>query len=248
MGLRHPHEVARHLEQTAGLERPTPGDLAVQVLASDLRACQSDASRQVRLACADPFERATVEQVGTGEVPDGEEEVAQALEHLDLLATMVAGQVLQLQEDPFVVVDRPLRFARRPGLLGRLLIVGEGFLTDLAQEVVSSELGRLMGEGPRAQALQGEGDLAVQDPKTALGQGAVDPGPELLLREPEPLAAAALSKDAAMHQALQLLGEFLLVRVHRPDQEREVELGTDGAGVRQDPVFLGGEVARESVR
>jgi hypothetical protein len=84
-------------------------------------------------------------------------------------------------------------------------------------------------------------DLSVEDPKSALCQRPIDTGAELLLREREPLSPGPLAEDPDVNELLDFLGKGLLTDPHSPEQEREIELRTDGARVGEDPVLLGRE-------
>ncbi len=72
----------------------------------------------------------------------------------------------------------------------------------------------------------------MEHAKPALGEGPVDGGPELLLREPEPPTARPFPENLGPDQPFELFREGLLVETHRGDQHVEVELGADRARVR----------------
>ena len=65
--------------------------------------------------------------VGGREIPHGEVEVPEHLEHFGLLAGVVARQVLEVEQDPLEVVHRPLGFVGGPRALAARRLYSSDF-------------------------------------------------------------------------------------------------------------------------
>jgi hypothetical protein len=214
---------------------------AVQGLPGDLAPGEHEPRADPRRLVPEPLERFREPQVGLAEVAEEVVEVTERLGDLGLFAPVVAGEGSEVKEDPFEVVGRDLGLPGGAGRLGGATVVLIRLRRHLAEEVVPPELRELEQGRVGMAAFEHLADLAVEDPKAAFGERPVDPRPVLLLDEREPLAPGPFDEDPTVDQPLDLLGERLLLHSHGAEEERELELGADGARVGDDPVLLGGE-------
>jgi hypothetical protein len=240
-GLRPAEAVPDLLEQRLGLEGLTRSGLDIEVLPCDLRTGEEHRAPDPRLVGSESLERVREEPVGTREVAHREVQLTEGRVDLRELPAVVVGERGEVDLHAFEVVRRGLGVVLGARRVRGAPVVRTRLLADLPEEEVAAQLRDQVERRVRVRPLHRFRDLAVEHAHSALGERPVDPRPERLLREREPVPAGALGQDPLVDQFLETLSQRLFLRPHRRDQEGEIELGPDRARVGEDAVLFGGQ-------